>query len=233
MNKVESPVILCLTFFLLVSYGYSREKFGAGVNFALGMPQNEFNENIDTTGLGGSAYFSYRLPKTPLFLGTSFSVFIYGSETREELLEAAIPEVIVDVKTRNYILTWHLFLRAQPIRGQFRPYVEGLLGFNYLWTETGIYDQSGPGFDEIASTVNLDDFALSYGLGGGLMLQVYQKRNSSFGILIDLGVRYLKGGKAEYLRKGDLLRLNGDISANVSRSRTDLVTAHIGVAFAF
>ncbi|MBN1223659.1 MAG: hypothetical protein JXB23_10440 [Candidatus Aminicenantes bacterium] len=233
MKAFRSLGIVFLVLCGLSSSGFSRERFSAGINFTLGIPQNEFNENINTTGLGGSGYFSFRLPKSPLSIGTSFSVLVYGSETREEFLNAAIPEVIVDVKTHNYILLCNLFLRVQPHQGQFRPYAEGLIGFNYLWTETGIYDQSGPSFDEIASSVNLDDFSLNYGLGGGLMMQVYQRQNSAFAVFIDLGVRYLKGGKAEYLREGDIVQLNGEVIYNVSYSNTDLITAHIGVAFTF
>ena len=222
-----------MIFLIFTSSGYSEERFQTGFNFTLGFPQREFKENVNNTGLGGSGYFMYRLPKSPISIGTSVGILVYGSDSREELLESSIPEVTVDVTTRNYILMCHFFLRAQPPSGDIRPYLDGLIGFNYLWTETGIYDQSAVLFDEIASSVNMSDFAFSYGVGGGLMIRLYQRQKSAFAVLLDLGIRYLKGGKAEYLAEGDILSEDGLATYNVSYSNTDLFTAHIGVAFSF
>ena len=224
---------VCFIFCTIISLGYSRERFQIGLNFSLGFPQGEFNENVDGSGLGGTAYFTYRFSKTPISIGASVGILVYGSDSREDLLESSIPEVTVDVTTRNYILNCHILLRAQPLDGKFRPYLDGLIGFNYLWTETGIYDQSGGDIDAIASSVNMSDIAFSYGVGGGFMLRLYKSEKSAFAISVDSGIRYLKGGKAEYLKEGDILREDGTITYNVSYSNTDLVTAHIGIVFSF
>jgi len=98
---------------------------------------------------------------------------------------------------------------------------------------TGIYDQSGGYDDKIASSVNVSDFAFSYGLGGGLMIRLFQGQKSAFAVLLDLGARYLWGGKAEYLKEGDILREDGMVIYNTSYSNTDLFTTHIGVTFSF
>ena len=81
--------------------------------------------------------------------------------------------------------------------------------------------------------MNLSDFAFSYGMGGGLMVRLYHREKGAFAIFIDSGIRYLKGGKAEYLSEGDILRTDGMAMYNVNYSNTDLLTAHIGVAFSF
>jgi hypothetical protein len=48
-----------------------------------------------------------------------------------------------------------------------------------------------------------------------------------------MAVRYLKGGRAEYLKEGSI-RIEGDqVLYDVSRSTTDLVTGYIGVSFSF
>jgi hypothetical protein len=224
---------VCFIIFAITSSGYSQERFQIGLNFTLGYPQGEFNKNLDSSGLGASGYFTYRLPKTPISIGASAGILVYGSDTREDFLQSSIPEVMVDVTTRNYILNCHFLLRVQPFDGQFRPYLDGLIGFNYLWTETGIYDQSGGVFDEIASSVNLSDFAFSYGVGGGFMVSLYQREKSAFAICVDSGIRYLKGGNAEYLKEGDIIRQDGELIYNVSYSKTDLFTVHIGVVFSF
>lgn len=236
MNGLRFFGIIGFALLFFTSSGYSQVRFQSGVDFTLGFPQGEFKENVDRIGLGGSGYFVYKLPKSPLALGVCVGVLIYGSDTREEPFSTEIPEVYVDVSTRNYILMCHFLFRVQPSEGKLRPYLDGLIGFNYLWTETGIYDQ-GSVFDDIARSVNFSDLALSYGAGGGLMIPVFEKKENKsqrpFGIFIDVGIRYLKGGNAEYLKEGSIRRENGEVEYDVSESITDFITARIGVSFTF
>ena len=149
-----------------------QASFQAGGNFTLGFPQNEFKENIDNLGYGGTGFFAYRFPQSPLLIGASASFLIYGRETREEPFSTTIPDVSVDVTTTNSIIMGHLFLRLQPPRGSILPYLDGLFGFNYLSTRTTIENQAND--EEVASSTNFDDITFSYGAGGGLMIRVYQ-----------------------------------------------------------
>lgn len=226
MKIFKLSVILVLFILLWHSPGYSVERFQVSLHFTLGFPQGEFRQNVDKVGIGGSGYFAYRFKESPFSVGASIGVLVYGSETRIELLNAAIPEVEVNVTTRNYILMCHLVFRAQPPEGKFRPYVEGLVGFHYLWTDTGVYNQ-GCCYKKIASSVNQSDWTWSCGAGCGLLMRVYEIRKNreqkTFAIFIDLGARYLKGGKAEYLREGSILQI----------SNTDLITARLGLSFTF
>ena len=223
-----------LIILLIAATGYSEEKFQASINFTLGFPQNEFKENVDRAGFGLSGSFLFKLPQTPLSLGVSISWLEYGRDKREELLDTIIPEVYVDVKTSNNILMSHFMLRIQPQRGRVRPYLDGLFGFNYLWTETAIEDQHGTNDDAIARTVQLDDFTVSYGAGGGFMIHVLKRKKAKHPeLFIDLGVRYLKGDRAEYLKKGSIYQEDGEVWYDISESTTDLITAHIGVTFVF
>jgi hypothetical protein len=113
--------------------------------------------------------------------------------------------------------------------------VEGLFGFNYLWTETSVKDWEGD--DDAISSKNYDDAALSYGGGAGVMVRVYQgqKENNSgmYAINVDLGVRYLFGDEAKYLKKGDIHRENSTVTYHPSQSTTDLLTVQLGVTFNF
>jgi hypothetical protein len=225
-----------LAFFSIWLRGYSGERFQAGVHFALGMPQGEFQTNVDRAGFGGSGFFVYRFKGSPFSAGVSLSVLVYGSETRAELLSFSIPEVQVDVTTRNYVLTSHFIFRVQPQEGGFRPYGEVLAGFHYLWTETGIYDQ-GWSNESIASSVDLNDLAWSFGAGCGVMMKVYETRKEGkrnpFALFVDLGARYLKGGKAEYLCGRSICQGNDRLIHDYGMSSTDLITARLGLSFVF
>lgn len=234
MNILKLCGNICLIILLITATGYSEEKFQAGINFTLGFPQNDFKQNVDRAGFGLSGYFLFNLPQTPLLLGVSISWLEYGREKREELLDTIIPDVYVDVKTSNNILISHFMLRIQPLKGKVRPYLEGLFGFNYLWTETAIEDQSGTNSDAIARTVQLSDFTVSYGAGGGFMIHVLKRKNEKHPeLFIDLGVRYMKGDMAEYLKKGSIYQENGEVWYEISKSTTDLITAHVGVTLVF
>jgi hypothetical protein len=239
-NK-PSMDIRCLGSLILLSLflsalAYSGEKFQASADFTLGFPRGAFNENIGHSGLGGSGYFGFKFKKSPFSIGLSFSVLVLGSQTRVESFSSAIPDVEVDVTTRNYILMAHLVLRIQPPAGGLRPYAEGLLGFSYLWTETGVYDR-GWGNSAIASSVNQSDFTWSAGAGGGLMIRIYEKKTNrgkaGFGIFIDVGARYVLGGRAEYLSEGGIIEGGGRLVYDTHLSRTDLLTTKIGLSFVF
>ena len=239
MKKSGMLIPSILSVLLLATVGHAQMLFQAGGNLTLGFPQGEFDENVETTGIGGTGFFAVNFPQSPLTVGGSIGFIIYGRETDERPFSHTIPDVYVDVTTTNSILQGHLFLRLQPPRGAFLPYLDGLIGFNYLWTETSIEDQDTPGFDEIASTTQLQDITFSYGVGGGLMFRVYDasakenKKNDLKAVYVDLGIRYLMGGEAEYLKEGSIEIENGQVYYDISKSTTDILTAHIGVMFAF
>ena len=227
---------LALIFLIGLSSGYAQSPFQAGVNFTLAYPLAGFNKNVDGIGLGGTGYFVYKIPRSPLSIGASLGLIVYGSETREEPFSLTVTDVIVDVTTRNYIFQGHFLIRLQPQQGMLRPYLDGLFGFNHIWTQTGVYDQNSYD-DEIASSVILSDTVLSYGAGGGLMFRALSIRDSRkkrpFEMYIDMGVRYLKGGKAEYLAESSILLENGDVEYIVNESFTDIMSFHFGLVFVF
>jgi hypothetical protein len=237
MNKIKI-IQLCLLMLLLPTFlVYAQSPFQAGLNFLMGFPQSDFSENVDHTGFGLSGHFAYQIPQTPVALGAALGFLIYGRESRKEPLSPTIPDIVVRVETTNNILTGHLLLRVQPMTGdaRVRSYLEGLLGFHYLWTETSLKGSDWD--DNDISSKNYDDVAMSYGGGGGLMIRVYQgKKEQSEGfysINIDVGARYLFGGEATYLKEGDIKRENGTVIYSPSQSTTDLLITTVGVTVTF
>jgi len=231
--RLIGTVSLALLYFTWV--GHTATNFQAGINFNLGFPQNGFKENVDKTGFGGSLHFAYKLPKTPIYVGASIGFIVYGRETREVPFSETIPDVMVNVTNTNNILNCHFIFRLQPLKGTLSPYLDGLIGFNYLWTETSVRSHGFLSSSAIGYTQH-DDLAFSYGAGGGLMIRVYSKEKKGkgpFSVYIELAARYLKGGRAEYLKEESFRQENGIIEYDVSKSNTDLVTAHIGVSFTF
>ncbi|HOX86473.1 MAG TPA: hypothetical protein PKW76_12530 [bacterium] len=239
---MKSVNLVALLLVALVLPLFGQAAFQTGIHFQLGVPQGEFGDEVDNPGFGLDANFLYNFSQTPFLVGGSLGFLVYGSETRNEPFSLTIPDVTVDVTTSNNILLAHLLLRIQPQQGFLRPYMDGLVGINYLWTDTSIRSEDFEFDDDVATSTNYDDSAFSYGGGGGIMVNVWnrsitlddteEKKLSS--VFIDFGVHYLKGGKAAYLKKGDVERTeNGKVIYHPSESTTDLLNYRLGVSLAF
>ncbi len=206
----------------------------ASVNLMMGIPVGEFADNVDNLGFGIGLNGGIGLSPAPVMIGVDIGYLIYGYERRSEPFSTTIPDVTVDVETTNSIAFGHLFLRVQPQSGAFQPYAEALFGFKYLFTRTSVENRQTD--ESIAASVNFDDFASSYGFGGGLDIRVFQGMNDNsrpFSIMINIGARYLLGGSAEYLERGSTGREEGELSFDITRSRTDLILPQLGATFVF
>lgn len=225
-------VILLLLFFSSPLWA----QVDASINGLVLSPQGQFKENIDRAGFGVSGSGAYRFSGTPFSAGFNIGWAQYGSETSRQTL---LFPVQVDVTTSNNIFSMHLFGRIEEDFGLFVPYAEGLVGFSYLSTDSEIEDiGSNNNDDEIASDTQLEDWTSNYGVGGGVMIRLTDfenEHNAYFGntiLYLDLKVRYMFGGEADYLKEGDISQgPNDEILFDASHSETDFITFHIGVVF--
>jgi hypothetical protein len=204
-----------------------------GLDFLVGFPQGEFKRNINKTGYGIVGNVGWAPEESPFMFGIEVGYMIYGSESRREPFSTTIPDVTVNVNTHNNLVPGHVIARVQPNVGTFRPYVQGMVGMNYLFTNTTIENRGGG--EEVASDVNQSDVTFSYGGGGGIMVSVYTggENESIQNVLIHLGARYVKGGNARYLKEGSIRREAGRVIYDTLESTTDLLTFLIGASVHF
>jgi hypothetical protein len=237
---------------LLASAAGSEPLIRIGGGLDLGYPQEEFRDNVDNTGVGGGLFIAIGSTDAPLAIGGSVDFMQYGSEERESPWSTTIPDVFVDVRTTNDLVAAQLFVRLQPPQGFLQPYVEGLIGLNYLSTTTSVADQVDQS-EEIASSKNLSDVAFSYGAGAGVAFRVWKPSDDpdpegedEIGDLVEdvaeeddievesvrifLDVRYMRGGEADYLKEGSITIDDGSVHYDVLHSRTDMVIFRIGVS---
>jgi hypothetical protein len=205
-----------------------------------GFPSGEFGENVKNPGIGISGYVGYMIPRTPAVIGLDLGYLIYGHERRTEQFSLTIPDVLVGVVTENNIFSMNAFLRLQTTPAPLRFYVEGVVGFHYLFTSTTIEDLPRFSGEDIASSTNLDDFAFTKGVGGGVLIEVWNgaedrtpQNRSLRSVSLELRMRYHDGSEADYLKRGDIVRRAGTAELNITKSTTDLITAHFGVAIDF
>lgn len=207
-----------------------------------GFPSGEFGDNVKNPGIGISGYVGYMIPRTPAVIGLDLGYLIYGHERRTEQFSLTIPDVLVGVVTENNIFSMNAFLRLQTNPNPLRFYVEGFVGFHYLFTSTTIENEDRSPFsgEDIVSSTNLDDFAFTKGVGGGVLIEVWNgseertpQNRSLRSVSLELRMRYHDGSEADYLKRGDIVRRSGTAELNITKSTTDLITAHFGVAIDF
>lgn len=232
-------IILFLPLFLIFTGYIEAQNKSFGLNFMLGFPQAEFKENVDRVGFGLSGEFVFTPNNSlPLSFGINVGYLNYGSETRRERFSATIPDILVEVDRTNNLVNSHLLARFGPVRGLIRPYFEALLGGSYIFTETSINDDYGYS-EKIASNTNFEDWAWSYGGGGGVSIYLTRFDNPDnpqigvFDLFLDLKIRYLYGSRARYMKEGSVKIIDGFAYYDIYESKTDILTFQLGVSVCF
>jgi hypothetical protein len=229
-TQVRSLIFVAI---IVVAIGASArtqaQELQLGIDFNTVIPQGDFKQNVRNNGYGISGNFLVGLGKSPLLVGVDAGFAKYGHESRRAILSGSIPDITVDVDTDNNIVLTHFLLRAQPRHGAVRPYVDGLVGFKYLFTKTTV--QSDSSDEPLASDNNLSDFAFSYGLGGGVQARLARLGGNE--LFFDAKARYLWGTQAHYLKEGSIVRVGGTAIFDVLSSSTNVVTLQFGVGIRF
>lgn len=202
------------------------------------LPQGAFSDALGSAGGGLALGVLVGIPGTPLAVGAEGAIAIYGYERRTVPLSLTIPDVRVGVTTSNNLAHGLAVARLQTPDGPVRLYLDGVLGVAYLFTETSVGDDDRYFDDrEVFSTTNFDDAAFVAGGGPGALLRVYDgltDEGQRVAVALDLRVRYISGGTATYLGRGDLLRYDdGTLGVDPRRSRTDVLMPSVGVQIGF
>jgi len=231
---MKKRMLFLIAFLTLLSFNKSFAQAG-GLNIMLGFPAGEFKENVIRTGFGLSGHFLFLAPTPdrPFGIGLNIGYLNYGQETRREPFSLTIPDVTVDVERSNNLVNFHALFQLGFGSGSVRPFIEGLFGGSYIFTETSIRSERNG--QEVATSTNLDDFAWSYGAGGGvlILLSSGEEGDDVGSLFLDLKARYLFGSEAEYLKEGSVIVSGGNVTYQVTKSKTDLLTVHAGVVAYF
>lgn len=220
---------------LFAAFTLQAQPFNFDISFALGTPEGDFQQSLDRNAYGVDFAFMYQLGRdVPIQVGAGLVYQNYGWRERDAQFVDGVPEIDVNVRTTNNLVTPQLIIRVEPRIGGFSPFIEGSVGFNYLYTESSIRDDFED--EEIASTVNYDYFTSNYGIGGGAKFRLwegYDEDGDFWGVHLFIKTKYMLGGEALYLKEGDLIATGNNLEYIVTRSRTDLTTFNIGFVFNF
>ena len=244
---MQSRRISVLVVLIFLAIGHTKhaqsQEWQVGIDFDLAAPQGEFSDQLDKLGWGLNIMGGYRFADTPFMLGLEFGFMNFGRDVRDAPLSTTIPDLRVEVENSYNLVHGDLLLRLIPPPTTVRPYIEGLVGFNYFYTETVIRDRGSFSGEERLRDTNFEDTALSYGFGAGVQFRLYQDRATErapdevmpSGVYVTLASRYMFGREAEYLQEGsiDVVTRPGEVLYDVSRSETDLLYFKLGLVITF
>jgi len=216
-------------------------------------PRGDFMANLSTNVWLASVDVLRGVKGLPVFVGFSIGGGDYGSRKRRVSLDALIPEAKaeLDVETTNSMVLGSVLVRLQPRRGRVRPYVEGVVGFSVLSTDTTVTNPARSGdtckplsdpsilsatpCNQVSDTNNLTDSAANRGIGAGAQVDIYRGRSEGreHRLAVETRLRWLRGGRAAYLRPDSMERTADGLVLNTLSSRTDVKMIQAGVSWYF
>lgn len=201
-------------------------RFFGGGELVYASPQGDFRRYVND-GFGAAGHFILGADRTGI-LGLRFDIgFLnYGNERQRDCISTTIScRVTVDVSTSNNIFMLGVGPQLMLPNGTVRPYLNGSVGLSYFWTESSLEGSNSS--QPFTSTRNFSDAVFATTAGAGVYIPVRRGRQP---ISLDFGARYHWNGETSYLREGSITdNPDGSITITPIKSRTDLVTYHIGV----
>lgn len=202
-------------------------------NFQMGIPMDEFRDNLNDIGFGGGGLLIFKIGETPVYTGIELSGMVFDAESTDYTVNIGGFFEDYELKTNNSIFLGHAVLRFAPTTTfPIRPYFDGMIGFKNLYTRTRLIDLDDVDQDDgDNSRIESGDWAFSYGGAVGVQLDIF----GNPGITLDLRCAYLPGTNASYLvRKPvtDNVIFDEPIDAfERKNSITTILLPQIGVSF--
>lgn len=190
-------------------------------------PLGDLKGNIGF-GYGGSAAYMFGLDHAGvLSLRADGALLDYGHESMRVPLSPTIGgRIQVKVITSNYVVPLSVGPQLTWPTGPFRPYVTAGIGGQYFYTESRIADQDEN--SHAFPTTNQHDWTSAWVAGGGVYVQLTNE--SGVNVSLDLGVHYVNGGHAQYLKPGSIEDLaNSQIRITPLESDTRMTLVRAGV----
>lgn len=228
-------LIVFIPMLLLYNITANAQELRLGFNGRAAIPQDKFNENINSPGGGLNVFALYGFAESPFGLGLDFSFINFGTGS-------SVSENRLRIDNEFRINQAMMLATVQQQRGAMQAYLEGLAGFNFFFSETSATNHCLLCSDRGTSRTQFKNIAFAWGGGAGVMIRLFDSRDSGRwnrgrekpgASYINIGFRYLHGSEAEYLEDDLVTVEKNDILLNSVRSRTDLMMFQLGFVFSF
>jgi hypothetical protein len=218
----------------------------AGFGPAGTFPTGVLDAPVGESGAGLLGEADLPLAGGRLRLGISLGWSQYARYRRTILYEGGSGEPFeVEELTGHDLVLGHLYLRRTFGRGLLRPHLEALAGFLYPYTSTELSGIRADEYDPVGSSFHRGSTALSGGLGLGFGMYFgrpadpeeggEKHRSGGKGRLaaLELRLRWIGGGRADWIRKGSVRIEGGEFHCEVRRTTADLLQPSLLFRFRF
>lgn len=166
-------------------------------NFQVGIPMEDFQDNLGKIGFGGGGLALIRFNKNlPFFGGLELSGMTYDSEAQTYQLNIGGFIERYTLRTNNSIFLMHGLVRVSPpVNLPVRFYLDGMVGVKNLYTRSKLTNDFNQ--EDTRGNVEQGDWAFSYGGAAGLMIPLGKEGGTD--ITLDIRCAYLPGATATYL----------------------------------
>jgi hypothetical protein len=211
---------------LFISANYLQAQPSLSLYFTTAIPINDFRNFDSDEGYGGNLeifFFSPSVQK-PFGMGVSLSYFGQGLYFYDDPYS---DESYLSGNRANNFSSLHLIFQLAPTGGTVRPYLETLFGGSYIFSVTEIYT-----LDYISESLYIDDWAWSYGVGGGLQFLI-SSDESEHSVFLDLKGRYLMSSDVSIPDRQSIRYANNSFYYTVNETQINFVTVQIGLVLYF
>jgi hypothetical protein len=200
-------------------------RWNVGLGFIVGDPRGEFATFVDESY---GAELTGRIAMDPtgwISLRGDLGFLIYGHESSRVCFEGVGCRVQARLNTNNNIFFGGIGPELAVPMKWGRPYVHAFMGFGYFNTTSSLEEEWGG--EDLFTTEQMGDGTVSWGVGGGLEVNLRQGRVP---IALNIGARYHENGVMEYLTEGDIVdNPDGSITLYPVRSEANLVSYRFGL----
>jgi len=195
--------------------------------FTTAFPVNDYQSFDDNVGYGGNLEFFFLSPskQSPVGMGISFSYLGQGLYFYEDPCNC---ETYVGNNRANNFINTNLILQVAPTGGVIRPYLETFFGGSYIYSSTEIVTL-------YYNTVDLyiDDWAWTYGVGGGLKFLLGANENGGGAFFLDLKGRYMMSSDVDLLDRNSIRYANDRFYYTVNETQINFFALQMGIQFYF
>ena len=195
--------------------------------FTTAFPVNEYADFDNEVGYGGNLEFFFKSPskEKPIGIGVSLSYLGQGLYFYDDPCDC---ETNIGDNRANNFVNLSMILQVAPTGGTVRPYIETFFGGSYIYSNTDIITP-----DYASVHLFVDDWAWTYGAGGGFKFLIGQNDDESNLIYLDLKGRYLMSSNVNLLNRNSLRYANNQFYDAVKETQLNFVAIQVGVILYF
>ena len=224
---MKSYFTILIGLLLLSSATYLYAQPSTSFYFTTAIPVNEYQDFDNEVGYGGNLEFFFISPskEKPIGMGVSLSYIGQGLYFYDDPCDC---ETNVGNNRANNFINLNMILQVGPTGGTVRPYLETIFGGSYIYSNTEIIT-----LDYNSVHLYVDDWAWTYGVGGGFKFLLGADENGNGSMYLDLKGRYLMSSDVYLLDRNSIRYANNIFYDSVKETQINFVAIQIGFVLYF